>query len=104
VILDVVVLENAVSLLSKFMVAGIDQTPETLCVLKLDNRLGMPGSSVGIATGYGRDGPGIESGGEQIFRTCPDRHWGQSSLLYSGYRVFRGGRKRPGRVADSHPF
>jgi len=31
-------------------------------------------SSVGIATGYGLNGPGIESrwGGE-IFRTCPDR-------------------------------
>jgi hypothetical protein len=33
-------------------------------------------SSVGIATGYSRDGPGIESrwGGE-IFRTRPDRAW-----------------------------
>jgi hypothetical protein len=33
-----------------------------------------PGSVVGIATGYGLDGPGIESrwGGE-IFLTCPDR-------------------------------
>jgi len=29
-------------------------------------------SSVGIATSYGLDGPGIESGGE-IFRTRPDR-------------------------------
>jgi hypothetical protein len=26
-----------------------------------------PGSSVGIATGYGLDGPGIESGGERDF-------------------------------------
>jgi hypothetical protein len=31
------------------------------------------GSSVGIATGYGLDGPGIVSRGGQIFRTCPDR-------------------------------
>ena len=33
-----------------------------------------PGSVVGIATGYGLDGPGIESrwGGE-IFLICPDR-------------------------------
>ena len=32
-------------------------------------------SSVGIATRYGLDGPGIESrwGGDEIFRTCPDR-------------------------------
>ena len=50
-----------------------------------------PGSSVSIATGYGLDGPGIESrwGGE-IFRTCPDRPWGPPSLLYNGYRVFPG--------------
>ena len=44
---------------------------------------------VGIATGYGLDGPGIESrwGGE-IFRTCPDRPWGPPSLLYNGYCIF----------------
>ena len=33
-------------------------------------------SSVGIATRYGLDGPGIESrGGDEIFRTSPDRTW-----------------------------
>ena len=31
-----------------------------------------PGSSVGIATAYGRDGPGIDSRWGEIFRTCPD--------------------------------
>ena len=52
-----------------------------------------PGSSVGIATGYGLDGPGIESrwGKAEIFLTCPDRPWGPPSLLYSGYRLFPGG-------------
>ena len=52
-----------------------------------------PGSSVGIVTGYGLDGPGIESrwGGE-IFRTRPDLPWGPPSLLYNGYRVFPGGK------------
>ena len=61
-------------------------------------------SSVGIATGYGLDGPGIEFpvGGE-IFRTCPDRPWGSRSLLYNGYRVFPGGKERPGRHADPSP-
>jgi hypothetical protein len=39
----------------------------------------------------------------EIFRTCPDRPWGLPSLLYSGYRVFPGGRKRPGRDADLSP-
>ena len=28
---------------------------------------------IGIATCYGLDGPGIESRGGEIFRTCPDR-------------------------------
>ena len=33
-------------------------------------------SSVGIATRYGMDGPGIESRwGGGIFRTCPGRAW-----------------------------
>jgi hypothetical protein len=62
-----------------------------------------PGSSVGIATGYGLDGPGSNLGGGEIFHTCPDRPWGPPSLLYSGHRVFPGGRKRPGRDADPSP-
>ena len=63
-----------------------------------------PGIVVGTATGYGLDGPGIESrwGGE-IFRTCPDRPWGSLSLLYNGYRVFPWGKERPGRDADLSP-
>jgi len=36
----------------------------------------------------------------EIFRTCPDRPWGPLSLLYNGYRVFPGGKERPGRDAD----
>ena len=63
-----------------------------------------PGSSVGIATGYGLDGPGIESRWGEIFRTCPNRPWGPTSLLYNGYRVFPGGKKRPGRDAEPSPF
>jgi hypothetical protein len=49
-------------------------------------------SSVGIATRYGLDGPGIESRWGEIFRTLPDRPWGPSTLLYNGYRVFPGGK------------
>jgi hypothetical protein len=59
-----------------------------------------PGSSVGIATGYGEGGPGIKSRWGEIFRTCPDRPWGPPNLLYNGYRIFLGGRKRPGCNAD----
>ena len=39
-------------------------------------------------------------GGGEIFRTCPDWTWGPTSLLYNGYRVFPGGKERPGRDAD----
>jgi hypothetical protein len=47
---------------------------------------------VGTVTGHGLDGPGIESRWGEVFRTCSDRPWGLSSLLYSGYRVFPGGK------------
>ena len=43
-----------------------------ICVSLIHTR--GPGSSVGIETAYGLDGPGIESPEEgEIFRTCPDR-------------------------------
>jgi hypothetical protein len=51
------------------------------------------GSSVGL------DGPWIES------LTCPDQPWDPPSLLYIGYRVFLGGKKRPWCDVDpSLPF
>ena len=50
----------------------------------------------------GRSAGRIQVGGE-IFRTCPDRPWGPSSLLYNGSRDFPGGRERPGRDADPSP-
>jgi len=60
-----------------------------------------PGTSVGIATDYGLDGPGFESrrGGGR-FSARPDRPWGPPSLLYNGYQVFPGGKVRQGRAAD----
>ena len=58
------------------------------------------GSVVGITTGYGLDGPGIESRWGEVFRTCPDRPWGPPSLLYNGYWVFHGGKVRPERGVD----
>ena len=61
------------------------------------------GSSVGIATGYGWTVRGSNPGGGEIFHTCPDRPWGPPSLLYNGYRVFPGGKERPGRDADPSP-
>ena len=58
-------------------------------------------SSVGIATGYGLDGPGIESRWwRRDFPHLSDRPWGPPNRLYKGYLVFPEGRKRPGRDAD----
>jgi hypothetical protein len=54
-----------------------------------------PGSTVGIATGYGLGGLGIES------------WWGPPSLLYNGYRVFLKGKEWPGGggvTLTPHPF
>jgi len=65
--------------------------------------MGGPGNVVSIATAYGLDGPGIEFRWGEIFRTSPDRPWGPPSLLYNGYRVFPGGKVRPGRDADPSP-
>jgi hypothetical protein len=78
---------------------------QNLCLILVptENFRGL-GSSVGIATGYRLDGPGIESRwGCEIFRTCPDRPWGPPSLLYNGYRVFHGGKERAVRDADPSP-
>ena len=41
-------------------------------------------SSVGIASRYGLDGPGIESRLGEIFRTCPDRPWCPPNLFPGG--------------------
>jgi len=63
-----------------------------------------PGSVVGIATGTGSTVRGSNpGGGGEIFRTFPDRPWGPPSLLYNGYRVFPGGKVRPGRATDHSP-
>ena len=62
-------------------------------------------SSVGIATRYGLDGPGIESRwwGE-IFRTRPDRPWDPLGLLYNGYRVLAGGKAAGAWCWSPTPF
>jgi len=63
----------------------------------------VPGSSVYIATEL----PGwtvrarIPVGTRLSAR--PDRPWASHSLLLNGYRVFPGGKVRPGRAADHSP-
>ena len=40
---------------------------------------------------------------ETRFSARPDRPWGPPSFLYNWYRVFPGGKVRPGRPADHSP-
>ena len=74
------------------------QSPQSLtCELRIPAQFGSfikpvfysLDSSVGIATRYVLNGPGIDFlvGGNEIFRTRPDRVWGPHSLLYYGWRV-----------------
>ena len=61
-----------------------------------------PGSSVGIATNYGLDGPESNPGGDEIFRPSrPALRLTQPPE--NGYRFFPGGKVQPGRAADHSP-
>jgi len=61
-----------------------------------------PGGSVGIATDYGLVGPGSHPGGDEIFR--PSRPaLGPTRPPVKWYRVFPGGKLRPGRAAEHSP-
>jgi len=62
-----------------------------------------PGRVVGIATGYGLDGPGIESRWGLDFPHLSILALGPPSLLYNGYQVFPGSRRWPGRGGDPPP-
>ena len=62
-----------------------------------------PGSSVGIATGYGLDDPGIESRWGQDFPHLSRPALGPNQPTVNGYRVFPGGKERPGCDADTSP-
>ena len=62
----------------------------------------MPGSSVGIATDYGLDGPGSIPGGDEIFR--PSRPaLGPIQPPVKWVQVLSRGKERPGRAADHSP-
>ena len=62
-----------------------------------------PGSSDGIATDYGLDDPGIESWGGARFSAVQTGTGAHPASCTKEYRVFSGGRKRPGRDADPSP-
>jgi hypothetical protein len=61
-------------------------------------------SSVNITTCYVLDGPESNPGGDEIFRTHPDRCCGPHSHLYNWYRVSFPRVKRPKRDVDPSPL
>jgi hypothetical protein len=65
---------------------------------------GSRDSSVGIATRYGLEGPGIESRWVETFRTYPDRLRAPPSLLYNEYRVFLGSKCGRGVMLTTQPL
>jgi hypothetical protein len=45
---------------------------------------------------------GSNPGGSEIFHICPERPWGQPSLLYNGCRVFPGVKSGRGVTLTPH--
>ena len=86
-------------LASRYIDCGIPthQIENTGCIFKsylshfLSACNGRVGSEV-LATRYRLEGLASNPGVGEVFRTCPDRHWGLPSVLYNGYWVFPGGK------------
>ena len=84
------------------MVCGTLLKATFLILLMINSAKSGPGSSVGIVTDYGLDGPGSNPGGDEIFHlsrpalgpTQPPVKW------LSGLSR---GKVRPGRAADHSP-
>jgi hypothetical protein len=59
---------------------------------------------VSMATQYVLEGPGIESRWGRDFHTYPNTLRGPPSLLYSGYRIFPGGKGGRGVMSSLSDF
>ena len=62
-----------------------------------------PGSSVGIATDYGLDGPGSNPGGDEIFPPVQTGLGAYPASCTMGTGSFSWGKVRPGRAAYHSP-
>jgi hypothetical protein len=65
---------------------------------------GWPGSSVGIATGYRLDGPGIKSRWGEIFRTCQTGPVAHPASCTMGTGSFPGVESGRGVTLTPHPL
>ena len=63
-----------------------------------------PGIVDGIATGYGLDGPGIESRCGRYFPHLSIPALGPTQSPVQWVPGLSGGKERPGRYADPHPL
>jgi hypothetical protein len=63
-----------------------------------------PGSSVGIATDYGLDGPGSNPGGDEIFRSSRSVPGAQPASCKMGTRCFPGVKCGRGLLLTTHPL
>ena len=90
----------------RILTRQIGKTPELLTFMSDIQHNYGPGSSVGITTGYGLGGPGIESrwGGGRDFTHMSRPALGPTQPLYNGHRVFPGGKELPGCDADPSPL
>jgi len=63
-----------------------------------------PGSSVGIATDYGLDGPGSNSGGDGIFRPSRPALWAHPASCKTSTGSFPGVKCGRGLLLTTHPL
>jgi hypothetical protein len=85
---------------NEFMFLNV-MTFKLLFIFRISDKHLRPGSSVSIVTGYGMDGPGIESRwGRDFPQTGPGAH---PASCTTGTGSFPDGRKRPGRDAEPSP-
>ena len=62
-----------------------------------------PGSSVGIATDYGLNGPGSNPRGDEIFHPSRPGPGALPASCKMGIGSYPGGKVRPGRAVDHSP-
>jgi len=71
---------------------------------KLPKQLCGPGSSVATATDYGLDGPGSNSGGDEIFRPSRPTLWAHPAYCKMGTGSFPGVNCDQGVLLTTHPL